>query len=167
MLLRLTGRKLSGSCFRRSPQRRGPTGTSGQALEHEHALLAGRHDVRPPVTGQQGTKTVVTADTGSGRTPNDRETVARVLIGLGRNPNVASVIGLNLVIMTYYGVNYFLVGLHSYAGGSAFSVPPWGYGVLAAEMAFVLFAFFGGAPKRRRTTAPAQLDGVPAPGSHA
>lgn len=40
----------------------------------------------------ENTKTVVTADTGSGRTSRDRETIARTLIGLARNPNVASVI---------------------------------------------------------------------------
>ena len=39
-----------------------------------------------------GTKTIISSDYGSGRTANDRETIARVLIGLGRNPNVASVI---------------------------------------------------------------------------
>ena len=39
-----------------------------------------------------GTKSILTVDHGSGRTANDRETIARVLIGLGRNPNVASVI---------------------------------------------------------------------------
>lgn len=39
-----------------------------------------------------GTKTILTVDHGSGRTASDRETIARVLIGLGRNPNVASVI---------------------------------------------------------------------------
>jgi len=39
-----------------------------------------------------GTKTIITADVGSGRTKKDRETIARVLIGLGRNPNVAGVI---------------------------------------------------------------------------
>jgi altronate dehydratase large subunit len=39
-----------------------------------------------------GTKTLLTVDHGSGRTANDREQIARVLIGLGRNPNVASVI---------------------------------------------------------------------------
>jgi len=39
-----------------------------------------------------GTKTLISPDHGSGRTANDRETIARVLIGLGRNPNVASVI---------------------------------------------------------------------------
>ncbi|HSR12909.1 MAG TPA: UxaA family hydrolase [Thermodesulfobacteriota bacterium] len=39
-----------------------------------------------------GTRTIQTVDHGSGRTANDREQIARVLIGLGRNPNVASVI---------------------------------------------------------------------------
>ncbi len=39
-----------------------------------------------------GTRTILTADSGSGRTSRDRETIARTLIGLGRNPNVASVI---------------------------------------------------------------------------
>ena len=40
----------------------------------------------------EDTRTIVTADTGSGRTGRDRETIARTLIGLGRNPNVAAVI---------------------------------------------------------------------------
>ncbi|MGB2814778.1 MAG: UxaA family hydrolase [Dehalococcoidales bacterium] len=39
-----------------------------------------------------GTRTIVTADSGGGRTGQDRQTVARTLIGLGTNPNVASVI---------------------------------------------------------------------------
>ena len=39
-----------------------------------------------------GTKTILTADSGSGRTSRDREAIARILIGMGRNPNVASVI---------------------------------------------------------------------------
>jgi altronate dehydratase large subunit len=39
-----------------------------------------------------GTKGILTVDHGSGRTKNDREQIARVLIGLGRNPNAASVI---------------------------------------------------------------------------
>ena len=40
----------------------------------------------------EGTRTILTADSGGGRTSRDRETVARTLIGLGMNPNVASVI---------------------------------------------------------------------------
>ncbi len=29
--------------------------------------------------------------------------------------------------MTYFGVNYFLSGLHSYAAGDAMAVPNWVY----------------------------------------
>lgn len=39
-----------------------------------------------------GTRTIITADIGSGRTKRDRETIARILMGLGKNPNVAGVI---------------------------------------------------------------------------
>jgi len=39
-----------------------------------------------------GTRIIQTVDHGSGRTANDRERIARVLIGLGKNPNVAAVI---------------------------------------------------------------------------
>ena len=39
-----------------------------------------------------GTKTIITADIGSGRTKRDREIIARILMGLGKNPNVAGVI---------------------------------------------------------------------------
>jgi altronate dehydratase large subunit len=40
----------------------------------------------------EGTKTIVTTDTAVGHTSRDRETIARTLIGLGKNPNTASVI---------------------------------------------------------------------------
>lgn len=39
-----------------------------------------------------GTKTIVSVDHGAGRTANDREQISRLLIGLGKNPNVASVL---------------------------------------------------------------------------
>ncbi len=39
-----------------------------------------------------GTRTLETADSGSGRTANDRATIARVYTGLGCNPNVAACI---------------------------------------------------------------------------
>ncbi len=37
--------------------------------------------------------------------------------------NMASYISYSSVMMTYFGVNYFLGGIHSYASGSAFKVP--------------------------------------------
>jgi altronate dehydratase large subunit len=39
-----------------------------------------------------GVRTMVTADSGNGRSKRDRETIARILVGLGKNPNVAAVI---------------------------------------------------------------------------
>ena len=45
-----------------------------------------------------GVRTLISADNGSGRTKRDRETIARTLVGLGKNPNVAGVIihGINI-----------------------------------------------------------------------
>ncbi|MCB2213217.1 cytochrome c biogenesis protein CcsA [bacterium] len=40
-----------------------------------------------------------------------------------RGMAVASVVGFLLVLMTYYGVNYFLSGLHTYASGNAYEIP--------------------------------------------
>jgi cytochrome c-type biogenesis protein CcsB len=49
--------------------------------------------------------------------------------------NLASVIGLFCVLMTYLGVNYYLTGLHSYGSGSASSFP------VALVVVIVLIAF--------------------------
>ncbi len=54
--------------------------------------------------------------------------------------NLATVIGFTSVIMTYFGVNYFLSGLHSYGSGSIDSVP-WGvYVVVLAVIALILYS---------------------------
>ena len=48
--------------------------------------------------------------------------------------NLASVLGFFSVIMTYFGVNYYLSGLHSYASGEAAPIPTGvfiGLGILA------------------------------------
>jgi cytochrome c-type biogenesis protein CcsB len=41
--------------------------------------------------------------------------------------NFLSLIGFGTVLMTYFGVNYFLSGLHSYAGGDPIPVPTFVY----------------------------------------
>lgn len=41
--------------------------------------------------------------------------------------NLASLFGLASVVMTYYGVNYYLSGLHSYATGDPVPIPSWVY----------------------------------------
>lgn len=49
--------------------------------------------------------------------------------------NVANLVGLASVIMTYYGVNYYLSGLHSYAAGDPVPVPAWVYAAVAVAVA--------------------------------
>jgi len=41
------------------------------------------------------------------------------------------------VVMTYFGVNYFLSGLHSYAGGDAAQVPNWVYIFVVSVLALI------------------------------
>jgi len=41
--------------------------------------------------------------------------------------NVATLFGLSSIIMTYFGVNYYLSGLHSYAAGDPVPIPNWVY----------------------------------------
>ena len=55
--------------------------------------------------------------------------------------NLASIFGLASVIMTYYGVNYYLSGLHSYAAGDPVPVPDWVYMGVAALVAIGALAF--------------------------
>jgi cytochrome c-type biogenesis protein CcsB len=38
--------------------------------------------------------------------------------------NIVSLFGFSSVIMTYFGVNYYLTGLHSYASGESLPFPP-------------------------------------------
>lgn len=48
--------------------------------------------------------------------------------------NIANLVGLASVIMTYYGVNYYLSGLHSYAAGDPVPIPSWVYISVAAAI---------------------------------
>lgn len=45
--------------------------------------------------------------------------------------------GFFLLLMTYYGVSFYLVGLHSYAGANAKPVPPLLIGYFIAEVVFI------------------------------
>jgi cytochrome c-type biogenesis protein CcsB len=45
--------------------------------------------------------------------------------------NFATLFGLSSVIMTYFGVNYYLSGLHSYAAGDPVPIPTWVYFAVA------------------------------------
>ena len=49
------------------------------------------------------------------------------------NYNMASILGFASVLMTYFGVNYYLSGLHSYGKGTADGINP------AVPLTFILF----------------------------
>ncbi len=56
--------------------------------------------------------------------------------------NVSTIVGMASVIMTYFGVNYYLSGLHSYASGDPVPIPSWVYGAIAAVVALSLFVYY-------------------------
>ena len=51
--------------------------------------------------------------------------------------SLSTIAGAFLLLMTYYGVSFYLVGLHSYAGGHAKPLPPLLIAYLIAELAFL------------------------------
>ena len=55
----------------------------------------------------------------------------------GAGMALGAIAGFFLLLMTYYGVSFYLVGLHSYAGGNAKPVPPLLIAYFAAEMVFM------------------------------
>lgn len=56
--------------------------------------------------------------------------------------NFASLFGLASIIMTYYGVNYYLSGLHSYAAGDPVPVPSWVFYSVSSLVLISLLAFW-------------------------
>ncbi len=56
--------------------------------------------------------------------------------------NVMSLFGWASVIMTYFGVNYYLSGLHSYAAGDPVPVPNWVYIAVVSLVVISVLAYF-------------------------
>jgi cytochrome c-type biogenesis protein CcsB len=56
--------------------------------------------------------------------------------------NLASLWAFSSIIMTSFGVNYYLSGLHSYAAGDPVPVPIWVYWVVATLLTISVFAVF-------------------------
>ncbi len=54
--------------------------------------------------------------------------------------NVASTWAYSTVLMTYFGVNYYLSGLHSYAAGDPVPIPLWVYYSIAGLLILTLLA---------------------------
>ncbi len=55
--------------------------------------------------------------------------------------NVASLWAYSSVIMTYFGVNYYLSGLHSYAAGEPIPIPNWVYYFIATLALVTILAY--------------------------
>ena len=56
--------------------------------------------------------------------------------------NLATIFGMASEIMTYYGVNYYLSGLHSYATGDPVPIPQWVYIVVVSIVIISTIAYF-------------------------
>jgi cytochrome c-type biogenesis protein CcsB len=55
--------------------------------------------------------------------------------------NLASLLGFSSVIMTYFGVNFYLSGLHSYAKGDPLPIPSFVYYTVAVVFVLSLMAY--------------------------
>ncbi len=62
---------------------------------------------------------------------------------------LGTISGFFLLLMTYYGVSFYLVGLHSYAGGHAKPLPILLVAYLIAESAFLLLVGLAALRQRR------------------
>ncbi len=52
-----------------------------------------------------------------------------------------SLVAYSTVLMTYFGVNYYLAGLHSYASGDPVPIPVWVYYSITIIVLLIAFAF--------------------------
>ncbi len=56
--------------------------------------------------------------------------------------NIATLFGWASVIMTYFGVNYYLSGLHSYAAGDPIPIPSFVYYAVAILTILSVLAYW-------------------------
>jgi len=56
--------------------------------------------------------------------------------------NLATLFGFASVVMTYFGVNYYLSGLHSYAAGDPVPIPTWVYIAVVCVFIVSVIAFW-------------------------
>jgi len=55
--------------------------------------------------------------------------------------NLISLFAFSSVLMTYFGVNYYLSGMHSYASGDPVPVPTFVYAAVIVLVAISLLAY--------------------------
>ncbi len=68
------------------------------------------------------------------------------------NFNVATLLGFTSVIMTYFGVNYYLTGLHSYGKGAANGINPAVPVIVFILAALVIWAYINNAKFEKQKT---------------
>lgn len=56
--------------------------------------------------------------------------------------NLASLWAISTLIMTFFGVNFYLSGMHSYAAGDPVPIPVWVYVATGILLIFSLFSYF-------------------------
>ena len=56
--------------------------------------------------------------------------------------NTAALLAFSSIIMTYFGVNYYLSGLHSYAAGDPVPIPTFVYYTVAIVITTIIIAYF-------------------------
>ena len=54
--------------------------------------------------------------------------------------NLATLVAIWSIIMTYFGVNYYLSGLHSYAAGDPMPIPSFVYYLIAITFITAILA---------------------------
>ena len=54
---------------------------------------------------------------------------------------VLSVVGFSSILMTYFGVNFYLAGMHSYATGDPVPIPLWVYGCTAMVALLIFLSY--------------------------
>ncbi|QGY46599.1 cytochrome C biogenesis protein [Maribellus comscasis] len=65
--------------------------------------------------------------------------------------SAAALLGISSVLMTYFGVNYYLSGLHSYAQGEAAPIPAGVYVAVAIVFVTIVAAFFSEKSSEQKT----------------
>jgi TRAP-type C4-dicarboxylate transport system permease small subunit len=65
--------------------------------------------------------------------------------------NAASVLAFFSILMTYFGVNYYLSGLHSYAKGDPVPIPTFVYYTVAIIFVVIVAAYFNERRLNKRT----------------
>ena len=55
--------------------------------------------------------------------------------------NVFSMVSFGSILMTYYGVNYYLAGLHSYATGDPVPIPNWVYVIMSIVVLLIIATY--------------------------